>query len=139
LATPAWFLAARGDGLPRGAPLARAVNGVPVVLYRDSTGRVAALEDRCPHKNVALSLGRVRRDTLQCWYHGWRFNRIGVVVDVPCHSPTEKVPACAVRAFPAVERAEGDWVTLGAGGAPAGPASQPRDGAYASVVSQHVL
>ena len=139
LPTPAWFLAARGDELPRSAPLARVVNGVPVVLYRDSTGRVTALEDRCPHKNVALSLGRVQGDTLQCWYHGWRFNRSGAVVDVPCHSPTERIPACAVRAFPAVERDEWIWVTLGADGAPAEPPSYPRDDAYGWFELQNVI
>src|SRR3989442_2974225 len=133
LHTPAWFVAARGDELPRGVPLARVVNGVPMVLYRDSTGRVAALEDRCPHKNVALSLGRVRGDTLQCWYHGWRFSRSGAVVDVPCHSPTEKLPACAVRAFPAVERDGWIWGTVGADAAPADPASYPRGEAYGGV------
>src|SRR5207247_11183730 len=53
LPTPAWFLAARGDELPRGAPLARAVNVVPVVLYRDCTGLVAALKDRSPQQLVA--------------------------------------------------------------------------------------
>src|SRR5436305_866150 len=87
LPTPAWFLAARGDELPRGAPLARAVNGVPVVLSRDPTGRAAALEGRCPHKNVALSPGRVQGDTLPSWYHGWRFNRIRAVLDGPGPRP----------------------------------------------------
>src|SRR5947199_10405807 len=139
LPTPAWFVAARGDELPRGLPLARVVNGVPMVLYRDSTGRVTALEDRCPHKNVALSLGRVQGDTLQCWIHAWRFHWIGLVVDVPCHSPTEKVPACAVRAFPAVERDEWIWVTLGAGGAPAEPPRYPRDDAYGWFELQNVI
>src|SRR5438094_9844691 len=67
LPTPAWFLAARGDELPRSAPLARVVNGVPVVLYRDSTGRVTALEGRCPHNSVAVLLGRVTAVTVECW------------------------------------------------------------------------
>src|SRR6059036_3610201 len=102
LPTSAWFVAARSDELPLNGPLARVVNGVPVVLYRDSTGRVAALEDRCPHKNVALSLGRVQGDMLQCRYHGWCFDRSGSLLDVPCRAPAERLPACAARAFSVV-------------------------------------
>jgi len=140
LPTPAWFVAARSDELPvNGPPLPRLVNGVPLVLYRDSTGRVAALEDRCPHKNVALSLGRVQGDTLQCRYHGWRFDRGGAVVDVPCHAPSEKLPACALRAFDTVERDGWIWVTLGADGAPPEPPSYPRDHAYGWFELQNVI
>ena len=40
------------------APLARVIAGVPLVLFR-SQGRAAALVDRCPHRNVPLSLGRM--------------------------------------------------------------------------------
>src|SRR5881396_70470 len=80
-----WLIAAQTEELPRsggaggggGGPIARVVNGVPLVLYRDSAGRAVALEDRCPHKNVALSIGRVQGDTLQCRYHGWRFDATG--------------------------------------------------------------
>src|SRR5947199_8813506 len=56
LPTPASFLAARGDELPRSAPLARVVNGVPVRLYPDSSGRVTALGNPAPRKNVAHAL-----------------------------------------------------------------------------------
>ena len=139
LPTSAWFVAARSDELTLDGPLPRLVNGVPVVLYRDSTGRVAALEDRCPHKNVALSLGRVQGDLLQCRYHGWRFDRGGAVVDVPCHAPSEKLPACAVRAFAAVERDGWIWVTLGADGAPPEPPSYPRDPAYGWFELQNMI
>lgn len=109
----AWLLAARSDELEGSGPIARRVNGTPLVLFRDSAGRVAAMEDRCPHKNAALSLGRVRDDTLECRYHGWRFDPLGTLVDVPCHSPDEKMPQCGVRSFRAVEQDDWIWVHLG--------------------------
>lgn len=56
---------------------------MPLVLFRDSTGAVAALLDRCPHRNVPLSLGRVVGETLQCSYHGWEFDRQGECRVVP--------------------------------------------------------
>lgn len=107
----AWLIAAQAQEV--GArPLARVVNGVPLVLYRDGEGRVVALEDRCPHKNVALSLGRVQGGTLQCRYHGWRFDPEGRVVEVPCRSPDERLPACRVPSFGAIEADGWIWVNL---------------------------
>jgi phenylpropionate dioxygenase-like ring-hydroxylating dioxygenase large terminal subunit len=126
IAVVAWFIAARSDELRDAGPIARAVNGTPVVLYRDAARRVVAMEDRCPHKNVALSLGRVCGDTLQCRYHGWRFDPAGVVVEVPCHAPTERPPACRVRTFRAVEQDDWIWVHLGDPAVAASAPSPPR-------------
>jgi len=139
LPVAAWFVAARSDELPAAGPIARVVNGIPLVCYRDSSGRVVALEDRCPHKNVALSLGRVCGDTLQCRYHGWRFDGTGAVVEVPCHSPNEKPPACGVQAFRAAERDGWIWVTLGGVAAPAEPPSYPRARHYGWFELQNVI
>ena len=61
--------------------------GLPFVLFRDAAGTAHALVDRCPHRNVPLSLGRVQRDgTLQCAYHGWRFDGAGRCTAVPARS-----------------------------------------------------
>jgi phenylpropionate dioxygenase-like ring-hydroxylating dioxygenase large terminal subunit len=64
-------------------PLARTVLGTPVVLFRTERGAASALVDRCPHRNVALSLGRVRDGLLECCYHGWRFDGFGTCRAVP--------------------------------------------------------
>lgn len=46
----------------------------PLILTR-SQGRVVAYEDFCPHRGVPLSLGKlVDAQTIECPYHGWRFN-----------------------------------------------------------------
>ncbi len=56
--------------------------GTPVVVFR-AAGEVAALVDRCPHRNVPLSLGRVRGAHLQCAYHGWEFDCNGQCRAIP--------------------------------------------------------
>jgi phenylpropionate dioxygenase-like ring-hydroxylating dioxygenase large terminal subunit len=57
---------------------------LPLVLFRDAAGTPHALVDRCPHRNVPLSLGRVLPDgTLQCGYHGWCFDGGGRCTTVP--------------------------------------------------------
>lgn len=112
LAVDTWLIAAQSDELLGPGPIARVVNGVSIVLYRGADGSVVALEDRCPHKNVALSIGRVLENTLQCRYHGWRIDAGGGVADVPCRSPEERLPNCRVPAYRACEWDGWIWVNL---------------------------
>jgi hypothetical protein len=53
-----WYVACRSGELGK-KPIARQILGTPLTLFRDSTGAPRALLDRCPHRNVPLSLGRV--------------------------------------------------------------------------------
>ncbi len=48
-----------------------------IVLFRNASGQVGALEDICPHRRMKLSLGKVAGDRLQCCYHGWSFDTHG--------------------------------------------------------------
>jgi phenylpropionate dioxygenase-like ring-hydroxylating dioxygenase large terminal subunit len=66
----------------RQRPLRVLLNGAPVVLFRSRTG-LAALADRCPHRLVPLSGGKVVNDVLECPYHGWRFDAAGACVAIP--------------------------------------------------------
>src|SRR5262245_31784146 len=77
-----WFVACQSDELS-GAPISRSILGVPLVLFREQGGRAAALLDRCPHRNVPLSLGRVAEGQLECAYHGWRFDGTGACRAIP--------------------------------------------------------
>jgi phenylpropionate dioxygenase-like ring-hydroxylating dioxygenase large terminal subunit len=82
-------------------PLAARLLGQDVVLWRDSQGGVHAAADRCPHRGAALSMGRVQGDTLECGYHGWRFDGRGQCVAVPAlpdFKPPAEHRACAYSA-----------------------------------------
>lgn len=92
-------------------PLARRVLGEPIVAFRTSGGTAAALLDRCAHKLVPLSLGKVVDDTLQCGYHGMRYDCGGACVHVPGQ---DRIPAAArVRSFPLIERYGAAWIWMG--------------------------
>ncbi|MCB9603626.1 MAG: aromatic ring-hydroxylating dioxygenase subunit alpha [Sandaracinus sp.] len=77
-----WYVLARSAELGR-RPIARELHGRPIALFRDGAGRAAALVDRCPHRNVPLSAGRVEQGELECPYHGWRFDPDGRCTTVP--------------------------------------------------------
>jgi vanillate monooxygenase len=92
-------------------PLARIICELPIVIYRTESGKVAALEDRCAHRQVPLSRGRVIRDDIECAYHGFTFNCRGACVHIPHQDVIPK--AARVRSYPAVERWGYVWLWLG--------------------------
>lgn len=88
-----WWLVAASSELKNRTPLAVTALGRKLVLFRNEHGQAQALEDKCPHRHVALSLGKVHEGQLQCLYHGWRFDGSGQCVHVPTQAG-----ACRSRA-----------------------------------------
>jgi nitrite reductase/ring-hydroxylating ferredoxin subunit len=89
--------------------------GEELVLYRTAIGGVACLADRCPHRGVALSLGRVAGEQIECGYHGFRFRPDGACTDMPCEGRGAKIPnAMRATSFVAREAHGIVWIWWGA-------------------------
>jgi phenylpropionate dioxygenase-like ring-hydroxylating dioxygenase large terminal subunit len=82
------------------APLRVRLLGEPWVLTRFG-GELTAFRDRCPHRLAPLSLGAVCGDTLQCRYHGWRFDSTGRCVEIPALGADATLPPRATLAVAA--------------------------------------
>jgi phenylpropionate dioxygenase-like ring-hydroxylating dioxygenase large terminal subunit len=96
-----WYVGAWSDEVGL-TPLARTLLGEPIVLFRKGDGRIVALEDRCAHRRLPLSMGRVIGDTIQCGYHGLVYDGTGTCIGIPGQ---QGIPASArVRSYPVVER-----------------------------------
>jgi len=111
-----WYPALPAQSLPAaGAVLAASVHGQDLALWRSASGSVQAWEDRCPHRGVALSLGRVLGDRLACAYHGWEYAAgDGRCVAIPA-MPQQPVPGkVCVKTFAAAECQGMVWVAPGA-------------------------
>lgn len=105
-----WYCAAHSAEVAD-KPLARMICGLPMVLYRGESGAVAALEDRCPHRQAPLSMGNVIGDDIQCDYHGFMFDGTGQCVHIPRQ---DRIPAKnQVPAFAAIERWGFIWIWWG--------------------------
>lgn len=104
-----WYVACTSDEVKE-KPLGRRVCNERMVFFRNEDGQVAALEDFCPHRGAALSLGFVREGRLVCGYHG---------LEMGCKGHTQAMPGQrvrgfpAIRAFPVVERHGFIWVWPG--------------------------
>lgn len=106
-----WYIAGLRSEITQ-KPMRRTIMGTPVVLYRTPDNQVAALEDRCIHREVPLSKGEVLPDGgLRCIYHGMVFDRAGRCLHIPEQT---RVPSTArVRSFPLVEKYEWAWIWMG--------------------------
>ncbi len=106
----AWYVAAFSKEVTQ-VPLARKILNRPVVLFRKSGGEVIALEDRCCHKGLPLSMGEVIDDNIRCNYHGMTFSSEGMCVRVPGQRTIPE--AAKVRSYPVVERGLAVWIWVG--------------------------
>jgi phenylpropionate dioxygenase-like ring-hydroxylating dioxygenase large terminal subunit len=77
--------------------------GEAIVLFRDAEGKLQALEDRCPHRQVKLSQGEVINGEMECIYHGWRFDAAGHCTHVPYLADNQKLPTCTIKTYPVQE------------------------------------
>jgi vanillate O-demethylase monooxygenase subunit len=105
----AWYVACTPNEIDD-KPLGRTICGEKIVFYRAGGGKVAALEDFCPHRGAQLSLGQVCEGKLVCGYHG---------LVMGCDGKTVSMPGQRVggfpknRAYPVVERHGFIWVWPG--------------------------
>ena len=98
-----WYIAAESRAL-RSVPLQRTIVGEHVVIFCDERGAPAALRDRCAHRNMRLSLGKVKEGRIECPYHGWTYAADGECVTTP---------TAHVDSFPAIERDGFVWIWMG--------------------------
>ena len=88
--------------------------GTRLVFWRDHSGDVHALPDRCPHLGAALSLGRICGGELACPFHGIRFDGTGRCTHVPALGASVEAPqVLAMRAYPLLERHGLIWLWWG--------------------------
>jgi len=80
-----WYVVCPSQRLGPSTPVAFQVGDEHLVTFRDSDGKPRVLVDRCCHRGVPLSLGRVENGNISCGYHGWVFDPDGKVVDIPAH------------------------------------------------------
>ncbi|MEU0761824.1 aromatic ring-hydroxylating dioxygenase subunit alpha [Streptomyces microflavus] len=98
-----WYPVALSRGVRSGRVAATAFAGERIALFRGRSGAVHALEDRCAHRQVPLSMGVVDGETLRCCYHAWAYRGDGRISQIPYLSKGDGRPPRGVRAYPVRE------------------------------------
>ncbi|MBW4622026.1 MAG: Rieske (2Fe-2S) protein [Cyanosarcina radialis HA8281-LM2] len=79
-----WFRIAYSDELLPGQVRALHYFDRDFVLFRTATSKLHLFDAHCPHLGAHLGYGgKVNDETIQCPFHGWRFNGEGQCVEIP--------------------------------------------------------
>ena len=105
-----WYTAAWSDELGT-EPLALTMLNEDVLLYRKQDETPVALENRCAHRRVPLSKGKIVGDEIQCGYHGLIYDCSGACVKIPGQVRVPK--GTCVKSYPVVERHAFIYVWMG--------------------------
>src|SRR5690606_30296027 len=108
-----WYPAEWSNKLENGRHIETKFWGHSIVLFRDERGEVAALENRCPHRHLPLTMGAVKGCELVCAYHGWAFDREGALKSVQHELFGRPLPKLRIRAYPVQERYGLIWIFPG--------------------------
>ncbi|MCY3647453.1 MAG: aromatic ring-hydroxylating dioxygenase subunit alpha [Chloroflexi bacterium] len=84
-----------------------------IALYRSEDGSFHAIENRCLHRQIKLSLGQVDGCRLVCGYHGWEYDEDGRVSEIPDLFGRQEVPNLSVRTYPVQVRYGLVWIFPG--------------------------
>ncbi len=99
-----WYAILESSEVKTGKPIGVTRMGEKLVAWRNSQGKVSILVDKCPHRGVALSIGELHNDHLQCPFHGFEFDTSGACVLIPANGKNAAPPkAMRARAYPAQE------------------------------------
>lgn len=109
-----WYVAGLADEFPTDKLTGHVIAKRPVVIWRTQAGNVVAFDDRCSHKRFPLSKGRLMPDgTLECAYHGLRYDLTGKCVMIPSHPSGPISPKAQVQPFPVIEQDGLVWIWPG--------------------------
>lgn len=99
---------------PDCAPVKVRLLGENIVVWRDTEGRVGALDELCPHRRASLAFGRNEECGLRCLYHGWKMDVNGNIVDMASESDGSKMMKRLKHKAYAVRESGGIvWIWMG--------------------------
>ena len=99
--------------------------GEELVFWRDNSGKVNCFRDKCVHRGVQLSKGKVIGDHIQCPFHGLEYGSSGKVTVIPANSKNTPVPdRFQVLSYPTYEAHSFIWIWWGEN--PPGDLQPPR-------------
>jgi len=98
----------------RDRPIGVTRMGEKLVFWRDTDQKVRCAFDRCPHRGVRLSLGKVHDGHLQCPFHGFEYDATGQCVLIPAEGRNSQPPAAMrLHSYPTHEAHGFIWIWWG--------------------------
>ncbi|WP_405464273.1 aromatic ring-hydroxylating dioxygenase subunit alpha [Streptomyces jietaisiensis] len=109
-----WYPILQTSEIQREKPTGVRRMGEELVLWRDLDGTLVCQTARCPHKGANIGDGRLKGNTVECPYHGFRFDAEGTCKVVPALGAGARIPASLkLRTYPVREQHGLVWLWWG--------------------------
>lgn len=108
-----WHVVAIANSIKPDHPLKVDLLGETIALWR-TEGTIVAVQDRCPHRGISLSMGKVECNSrLVCPYHAMAFDAQGRCLRIPADLRITTFPQMAnLHAYSVQEKYGFVWVAL---------------------------
>jgi len=85
-----------------------------LALWRDESGKVCCIADRCCHRGASLGCGQIINGKLECPFHGFLYNKEGRVEMIPAIGKNKQPPeTMKVKAYKTYEAYGLIWIWWG--------------------------
>jgi phenylpropionate dioxygenase-like ring-hydroxylating dioxygenase large terminal subunit len=99
-----WYTILESKEVKKGKPVGFTRMGEKIVAWRDGNGKLSVMSDLCPHRGVALSVGEIIGDCIQCPFHGFEYDTSGDCKLIPANGRDAEPPkAMHVKTYPTRE------------------------------------
>ncbi len=107
-----WYWAMPSKELKAGKIKALKFLGKDLAVYRsEENNKAYAVDAYCPHMGAHLAEGKVDGTGVRCFFHAWKFNSEGDLIDIPCR----KTPgiSASIEHYPVEEKYGMIWIYTG--------------------------
>jgi phenylpropionate dioxygenase-like ring-hydroxylating dioxygenase large terminal subunit len=108
-----WYAVAHTGAVRPGKVIETRFLDRSIALFRGADGVLGAIENRCAHRQLKLSLGEVDGCKLVCAYHGWAYDASGRLVSVAHETFGKSIERIRIASFPVRERYGLIWLFPG--------------------------
>ena len=109
-----WYVILDSKELKNSKPIKVKRLNENLTLWRDESHNVCCIADRCCHRGVSLSCGKIIDGKLECPFHGFLYDKSGSVVVIPANGKNKPVPqSMKVTAYKTFEAYGFIWLWWG--------------------------
>jgi phenylpropionate dioxygenase-like ring-hydroxylating dioxygenase large terminal subunit len=87
-----WYVILESKELKKHKPLRVKRFNETLALWRDENGSACCIADKCCHRGVSLSCGRIADGKLECPFHGFAYDKSGKVQLIPANGKGNPAP-----------------------------------------------
>ncbi len=119
-----WYVILESNEVMKNRVVSMKRLGKNLIAWRESSGKVNVMGDRCPHMGASLSQASHEGNCITCAFHGLQFAGNGECTAVPALGTAGKIPrALHAQTYPTHEQAGLIWIWFDEAGSQ--PTSQP--------------